>query len=256
MSLKERIEEWRRRLIDLSRRNRLLHFRPTKSAHLSISTPDTITVFDRLIIQEKSRKFWLPPESEETEGQFLDGFEPSVRAKQDELVCGQKSRTDLERTLKNMYRRSLSDYQERGVRILHVGIGLLRWKENESESVDSPLLLSPVELTRQTARDPYVLSPIGEDVTVNPALRAKLLRDYNMNLPEIPEEWEIGSLETYLSQVEHLVEPLGWTVDTVTNIGLFSFHKLVMYQDLDDNAEIIGQHDAIRSLAGEHRAEE
>ena len=56
-----RIDEWKQKLIDPSRRNRLIYFRPSKSSTLTISTPDAEMVFNRLVVQEKSWKFWLPP---------------------------------------------------------------------------------------------------------------------------------------------------------------------------------------------------
>lgn len=78
----------------------------------------------------KPWKFWLPPQPNETGDLLEEATSDDVtppRRKEDELVCGKKSRLELERMLKNLYRRSTADYQERGVRILYVAFGLLRW---------------------------------------------------------------------------------------------------------------------------------
>ena len=40
---------------------------------------------------------------------------------------------DLERNLKNLQRRSLLDYMERGVRILHAAFGTLNWVDSETK---------------------------------------------------------------------------------------------------------------------------
>src|SRR3972149_11401645 len=56
------IEEWKSRLIDLSRRNRLLYFKHTRYGNLSVSSPDAETVCNRLVNRKRSLEFWMPPE--------------------------------------------------------------------------------------------------------------------------------------------------------------------------------------------------
>ena len=65
-----RIDEWKQKLIDPSRRNRLIYLRPSKSSTLTISTPDAEMVFSRLVVQEKSWKFWLPPVDQNKKGKY------------------------------------------------------------------------------------------------------------------------------------------------------------------------------------------
>src|SRR5215813_12870045 len=119
-----RIDEWKQKLIDPSRRNRLIYFRPSKSSTLTISTPDAEMVFNRLVVQEKSWKFWLPPVDQNQKDNTQDDLfandpldtqvpsSPRSIPKQDELVCGALTRTTLERTLKNIFRKAHTDYQE------------------------------------------------------------------------------------------------------------------------------------------------
>jgi hypothetical protein len=240
--VERRVEEWKRRLIDLTRRNRLLYFSKTRRSSLTISQPDATTVFQRLVALEKPWKFWLPPPEPEPSSDHPP--------KQDDLVCGGMGGLEPERKLKNLYRRSRTDYRERGVCILYAAFGLLTWKGPQTtDFAHSPLLLCPIELTRKTARDPYVLSLAEEEVVLNPALQVKLQRDFNIQLPGIPEDWEKTSLSAYLNTISHVVYPLQWSVETIAVIGLFSFHKLVMYQDLEVNASHVQGHAVIRTLA-------
>src|SRR5260370_7552538 len=125
-----RIDEWKQKLIDPSRRNRLIYFRPSKSSTLAINARDAETVFDRLVVQEKIWKFWMPPPERENKDDPQDemfggqALEETVQIpfrstpKQDELVCGGVTRTTLERTTKNIFRTPHTAYQDRGVRIL------------------------------------------------------------------------------------------------------------------------------------------
>jgi hypothetical protein len=252
-----RIEDWKSRLIDLSRKNNLLYHKRTRRGNLTITRPDSETVFERLILKGGYWQFWLPPE-EPKDASLTDDLrshepaKPVLRA--NELQCEGQDRTEIQRTLTNLQRRSLSDYRERGVRILYVALGTLVWKEVEtSEEVRSPLILVPVELTRKSMREPFAISvpPVEDAVVLNPALQAKLSNDYRIELPPFPEDWETQSLNDYNASVEKAVEPLGWRVEQSAQIGLFSFYKLVIYKDLDANAALVGQHPIVRRIAGD-----
>jgi very-short-patch-repair endonuclease len=250
-----RIEDWKSRLIDLSRKNNLLYYRRTRRGSLAITRPDSDTVFERLVLKGGYWQFWLPPE-EPKEASLTDELHSPLPAKPflraNELQCEGQDRAEMQRTLTNLQRRSLSDYRERGVRILYVALGTLVWKDVEtSEEVRSPLVLVPVELTRKSMREPFVISvpPVEDAVVLNPALQAKLSNDYRIELP--PEDWETQSLADYYISVETAVEPLGWRVEQSALIGLFSFYKLVIYKDLEANAALVGQHPIVRRIAGD-----
>lgn len=260
--IERRIEEWKQRLIDLSRRNRLIYFQWTKSSSLSVSQPNAEEVFARLVKQEKPWKFWMPPPVEANEEYRQRKKDPEeqtlpLQGISNGLVCEipgkqRPDRKEFERIFKNLYRRSYVDYQERGVRILYVAFGLLNWREIEtSDIICSPLILCPVELKRENTHDSFVLSLTEEEIVLNPALQVKLRRDFNIDLPSIPEDWDKISLQAYLNSINQFVYPRGWSAELRTLIGLFSFHKLVMYQDLAANALSVKAHPVIRALEGE-----
>ena len=59
-----RIDDWRRRLIDLSHRNRLIAYKPTKATTLTIaapSIPELLAEPDRAV----PWNFFFPPEPED-----------------------------------------------------------------------------------------------------------------------------------------------------------------------------------------------
>jgi hypothetical protein len=251
-----RIEDWKSRLIDLSRRNNLLYFKPSKRGSLFVSQPNPDTIFNRLVLRRRHLRFWYPPkEKRNQEAQTGSNGSDIVEdhTKTSRLVCEGVSRADLVRTLKNLNRRSLADYRERGVRILQAHFGMLVWKDKEtSEEVRSPLVLVPIELTRRSFREPFAISvpPVEEEAVLNPALQVRLKGDFKIDLPPLPEDWENKTLTEYFDVVRRSVEELGWTVEDTVGIGLFSFHKLVIYNDLDANAGVIKQHPIIRAIAG------
>jgi DNA replication protein DnaC len=251
------IEEWKSRLIDLSRRNRLLYFKHAKKGNLLISSPNSETVFNKLVLRKRSLEFWMPPEEQNTAQRktgtvILDILRQPPKPLTNQLVCDGVTREELEKMLRKLNRRSLLDYRERGVRILYAAFGMLSWKEiATNEEVRSPLVMVPLELSRKSVLDPFTISvPLVEEAAVpNPALQVKLKTDYKVELPPFPENGE-SSLTDYFNSVTWAVEKLGWKVEPTLVIGLFSFHKLVIYKDLEANANAIVRQPIIRAIAG------
>ncbi|HJW65181.1 MAG TPA: DUF4011 domain-containing protein, partial [Candidatus Bathyarchaeia archaeon] len=254
----EYIKEWKSRLIDLSRRNRLLYFKQTRYGNLSVSSPTVESVFGRLVNRKRSLEFWLPPDEQvnlQTKKIIpsLSFPEQPARPTPSQLVCEGVTRKDLERMLKKLHRRSLSDYRERGVRILHAAFGMLVWREIESnEEIRSPIVIVPIELSKKSVWEPFIVSspPVEETAIVNPALQVKLKVDYRIELPPFPENGENRSIADYFTSIGQVVEKFGWKIEPTLEIGLFSFHKLVIYKDLEANAETIIRHPIIRAIAG------
>lgn len=255
--VREYIERCKQKLIDLSRRNRLLYFTPRKKTSLEVIHPDAISLFNQLVLDGKSLEIWLPPEerlntSDQSDSRedVLGGEEiKNLNIKKNQLVCSLKDRDELEQTLKNIYRRATSDYRERGLRTLYVAFGILTWREiDTSENVHSPLVLVPVELKRESIRYPFTLYPIDEDVVINPALKLRLQRDFKVDLPEAPDEWGETDLINFFDSIKKIIDGTPWSIDHAVYIAIFSFYKLVMYDDLDANIEIVSSNSMVSSL--------
>src|SRR4030042_6535920 len=177
------INEGKRRLIDLTRRNRLIYFVPKRSSSIQIAEPTPSEVFNRFVIEEKSLKCFIPEEDDERDETAIQSNlplgdleeQPKSKGKRsrrsDEIICKTQETRVLRSVLRNLERRSRSDFEERGVRILHLAFGILEWQEVEqSELIRSPLLLVPAEIRRRAVLNPYEIWPTDEGVVINPAL--------------------------------------------------------------------------------------
>ena len=51
-----RVDDWKRRLIDLSKKNKLLYFKRSKRGNLSITSPDAESVFKKLVKTSAQRQ--------------------------------------------------------------------------------------------------------------------------------------------------------------------------------------------------------
>ena len=256
-----RVEDWRRRLIDLSYRNRLINFAATKSSTLMVEGP----AVDRLLAEPDGGHSWgffFPPEDETERGGEDGSSAERILADRmigsttrraplaDEIVVSEQSPRRIARIVEGLARRSNAEFEDKALRILHVAAGFLEWIDPaRNERLTSPLVMVPAELRRESARSPYRLHFVDdEEIVINPSLTEKLRRDAGLAIPE-DWAWEDKPVKVELDEIRHAVAKNGWTVRDDAVIGLFSFQKYVMYRDLLDNEAAVTRHPVVRSLA-------
>ena len=127
--------------------------------------------------------------------------------------------------------------QEMGLNLLHMAIGFLEWYESATSDKPmlAPLLLYPVELERKAQRSKgqysYVLSGTEESPVINITLRERLANDFDLILPELDEQ---DTAESYMARMAEVVKTYPrWRVRRFATLGLFSFSRIAMYNDLD-----------------------
>lgn len=244
------IELWRNELVNLTRRNRLLNFRPSKSSTLELVVePDELRPVVDHLLAGRSWRFFEPPEVAEGE-ERPEQLMPAPG----ELITDKKEGGALLRTLRTLDRRAKQEYMDKGLWILYLAAGVLRWIDPDAkDEMSSPLVLVPVELQRESPRAPYRLAKADEEIVVNPALALKL-EELGPALPTLDDSDE-PDLDAYFERVGDLIRSKsGWDVQPRLVISYFSFHKEVMYRDLEANAEQIADHPLVDALV--HGADE
>ena len=246
------IEVWRKELVNLARSNRLLNFRDSRSSTLGIvAGPDEVAGVVEHLLAGKSWKFFARPDPDGDEGPSVSALIPGPG----ELITDKsEDRAGLIRTLRNLDRRATQEYMDKGLHILYLAAGLLKWVDPDSkEEALSPLVLIPVALHRENPREPYRLARVEEEVVVNPALVLKLA-EFGLTLPELEDPDEVD-LDDFFERVRHKIRSKPtWSVTPRLVVSHFSFHKEVMYRDLEANAEEIADHPIVGALV--HGSEE
>ena len=253
--LLEQIGRWRDQLINLTRRNRLLYFKPTKASTFLISEPALGQILRRLDNHQRlGWGFLMPAEPLETDSDeepLGETEQPPERAA-DELFTQFSDPDLLQRTLRNLDRRANQEYLDKGIWILYLGVGMLVWHDEEMETdVKSPLVLKPVLISRETPRSPYRLTARDEDVVVNPSLESKLEVDFGITLPDL-EDTSTDDIVQFLDKVRRKARRHKMTVLDECVVSTFSFHKEVMYRDLKENEATIADSEIVRALAAGH----
>jgi predicted DNA-binding WGR domain protein len=168
----------RDRLFEISRRNRLIYFKPTLQT-LNLTVASVPLLLDYRNIKLEQLFVWHAElAAVVTEGGSMS-LGKYLRFEDAPYIPG---------VLDKIISEARRDRAEYGFAQLRLVLCFLHWnnlKEAPNERIHSPLLLLPVELTKKKGvRDNYVLDPTSSEAEVNPALRHHLKELYNLNLPE------------------------------------------------------------------------
>ncbi|MFN8534889.1 MAG: DUF3320 domain-containing protein [Dehalococcoidia bacterium] len=245
--------QWQNDLLDASKRNQLLYFKPgTRS--LQIEEPAPTALFQILTSSARQQLIKLPLDEDETGNQLtLPGTaSPPVRKlRKDEILVGRPERGKAEALLTRLRQRSRSSLVEKGIRALYVSFGVLRWREasNSDSEVLSPLLLLPMDLDRDSSLAPFKLTPLEDEPVLNPTLvrQLEIQAKLRLNLSLDDDTSLEAALEAIRIQIANYPQ---WTVTEESFLGLFSFEKWAMYVDLERRKREIAAHPVVQAITG------
>ena len=238
------LESARRKLLDTGTRNRLVHVNRANSRanFLNIINERADYVFSMLRLQARKMRFKAMGKDKSGDGQ-----EMLLALADTDLPLGSERQTDsfLEtplgpdaqaRRLLRLATDARTAEEEQGLNILYLAIGFLRWKESPSSEVvrESPLILLPVQLSRNERSSTFDIAARDDDITTNLPLQERLRQDFGIKLPDVDDgdEWTPSD---YFAQVQLAIssQPT-WSIDgDGMQLGFFSFSKLLMHRDLD-----------------------
>lgn len=225
---------WRESLIDLTRGQRLIYFRHLKVGTLEIRAESLTSLWESL---GAGRQQLVPGKGE-------DGS-PLPFQTSDGLFCPNATAKAVQSAGTALINKARDVSTGQGVWPLHLGLGMLHWTDPDTrESAESPVLMVPVEISRDGVGRPWKVSLRDEETQFNPALRLRL-RDFDIFLPS---EDEVDSPLEFVASLGAQVAP-EWEVKTRAVLANFSFPKLAMYNDLRENAEHIADHPLVQMLA-------
>lgn len=244
--LHNRIENWKKLLLDFGKRNRLINFLEGKRNNIKITSPSfeclwELVVNEREIVFPYAKKVQFDDEGEEVYETIIKGD-----------IETNKSIGDLQKTLKVLRYKANTSIEEQGINTLYLTFGMLKWKERDDSSqiFFSPVILVPVRLLIESITSPYRLVLHDDEIVINPTLAHKLDNDFGITIPEFDSTHDTPA--EYMEKLLHKVENKGWDVEKSTHLTNLSFLKINMYKDLERNEEKINANAVIAALVGEH----
>ena len=240
------LEQIRTKLLDKTRRNRLLNF---KESARDIAVIDEMPnqVHEHLVLDGASFCFLPLPDLDERENGTEDepprelpsanhGLRVERRHRDAKLQTPFRQK-ELDRRLRRLFLEHRTIIEETGANNLYLAMGFLRWRDDQEETPSqlAPLMLVPVRFEREgragAARYHVVFD--DEALDTNYSLFEKLKHSFDMTLPFLSDD---HIPENYWREVDEAIEKKkkkGWQVVREMTFGLFRFQKQVMWRDLD-----------------------
>lgn len=252
-----KVELWKNQLLDLGKRNRMINYRKSKRMTLQILEPEFSALFNRLSINEEKLTFQCPIDKDSDIRTFailslLETLSHSIPVYLGDIKA-EGTILERQKTLKNLRTKSKLARDEQGTNILYLSFGFIEWRKSnvgDTSWLKSPVLMMPVTLLLESIQAPYTLSRYDDEIEVNPTLAHLFKQEYSIDLPtfELKDEF---SIDQYMNEIEQIIDKRGWKLKREANLGLVSFLKISMYNDLNNNREKMLNSPVIRAITGE-----
>lgn len=226
---------WMNRLIDLSRRNNLLFYKPVASGTLELP------------FSQRMRD-------------FLSGGQTVTIC---DLVANDQDKISAIRAIS---RKGLENLEEKGLLTLYLALGRCTWTADDGgRDPVSPVLLVPIGLKFKGQDLQATELDLAGEVEVNPVLLHIFNRE--LNLPLSAEtllslysadgdgETTQANLQAVLDYLKTLARKLpGFKAELFAVLGNFSFQKLAMVRDLENRRAELLANDVVAAIAGDQAA--
>jgi len=253
---------WERKLLDLSLRNNLLNIRITKSTLQLISADldrfeDALADGDEFQIAPKPSD-WDNPLYDFGVYQAINSTDPMIDLVKEEIsqkrLRSYLNEVDLSRSLLHLYRSSRLSIEENGANTLYLALGLLKWYEtpNSERPRYAPILLLPVEITRKSAAKGYVIRSREEDTMMNITLLEMIRQNFGITiqgLDPLPTDESGVNVKLIYSIIRNGIKnQRKWDVEEQAVLGIFSFSKFIMWNDIHNNLQKLKENKIVSSL--------
>lgn len=221
---------WERKLLDFTLRNNLLNLKIGRRV-MRLLTQQAAVVED---LVQAGKDLTILPQPEEVDMQAVD--DDAHRCK----LYSEYSDTDLPAALTFLFRESRNALDESGANTLFLVFGTLQWHETDKSEItrEAPLLLLPVRLVRKSAGT-YVLRGREEDMSVNTTLLEFVRQQFGIEikgLNPLPVDDSGYDIDQILASLRaQITSHPRWEIKSGCLLGLFTFSKFVMWNDIHEN---------------------
>ena len=253
---------WERKLLDFSLRNNLINIRLGRRVIPFISF-EIDHLEDHLQAGENYQILPSPAKSKIEPGE-TGLYDSSLwKGNLEKLVISELrnkklrsylTESELQNSLKFVYRTSRTAIEENGANSLFLVLGVLKWYES-SKSVKprfAPILLLPVDIVRRGGLSGYIIRTRDEEIILNITLVELLKQQFSVNLSglnPLPKDDSGVDLKKIFATIRTCIRNMkGWDVVEESMLGLFSFNKFVMWNDIHTNASKMKENAIIASL--------
>ncbi|WP_457559734.1 DUF3320 domain-containing protein [Candidatus Harpocratesius sp.] len=242
----KRFRIWKQYLLDLSKRNFQLNFRPHSKRTIEIISPSLSSLFQLLVGEEKRLHFQpvFHPDSvikRKLQSQSISEKKKDKRREKEEYREEDKKKEDernqkikllyeqalfkilespppnkmvanvddkvLEKRLSRFVAKNQNFLEEKGVNALYFTFGLFKWQEKNSNEFNySPILFVPIKISRVSVKTLYTVQILDENLIINPSLMQKMKIDFNFQFPSYEGEYSKEQILKYFELLSQKIE--------------------------------------------------
>lgn len=253
---------WERKLLDLTLRNSLLNIRITKSV-VQFLTVNAGKLEDALADGTEFQILGRPSDWDNNPRdtgvyETLHQTDPLADLINNELsqkrLRAYLPENELSASLTNLFRASRLSIEENGANTLYVGLGLLRWFETDLSERPryAPILLLPVEIIRKSAQKGYIIRTREEETIMNITLLEMIRQDFGISiggLETLPKDESGVDVKLIFNIIRQaIMSKSRWDVEEQALLGIFSFSKFILWNDIHHNADKLARNKVVASL--------
>lgn len=252
---------WERKLLDMSLRNTLLSFRVTKHT-VQLLAADLYKLQAALF---KGEAFLLEPcpsdlQMEREEKFFkTEGCREAAEVLCDHALINRRIHTffdekTLGESLKALHRQARLSLEENGANTLYLALGFLRWYESDEthKCRFAPILLIPVDILRRVQERSYALRIRDEEAQLNITLFEMLRQDFGIEVegldPLPSNENGVDIPGVFACMRRAIMGTHRFAVEEMAFLGLFSFSRFIMWNDIHSRSESLVFNKVVASL--------
>lgn len=242
------LKAWREGLVGLTGNSALVKFKAPKSSSVRLDGPESDRILELLDSGAELTIAGTAEQDDEVGAElaFDEYDEPAVAD-----LTVPRLHSEVQAVVRNLMRKASATFLDRGLTILYVSFGLLKWRETDGTEMVSPLFLVPVELNAHGPKSTPRLSASEDDSVINPALSLRLA-EFEIELPTAAD-LEDCSASSVFAEVRDILDQhkdsREWAIIDETHLATFSFQKEAMYKDLKDHEKMVLEHPIVTALA-------
>lgn len=280
-----RLNVWERKLLDLTMSNRLLHIRPGMHC-VPLITLDVAEMAEAMLQGDNYRVLSNP--TDKTADVFRGGSIDTSYHKEELQAFVQSAFAShaihaylddetLETQLKSIARQAKVNLEENGATSLFLTIGLLHWQDEEEPEGQkngwrrrrtktdhvAPIMLLPVEIVQRQGGTGYSIhateDPLIFNITIFELLKQRFgidmthvlnlaATDGGQNDQAIDNDMALTIRRAFAAIRLALADRQGWNVHEDCTLGLYSFLKFVMWNDIHQHSEQLQESAVVKSL--------
>ena len=246
-----RLEGWRKKLLDLTLRNRLLNDRDKVGVPLFADGDATIALLEDTLWNET-------PLVLKARGAMREMASTDVAEEIGNRILRSTLEDDeLFKRATKAFRDGRASLEETGARALFVALGFLEYTvEQRKDPLRAPLVLVPVELERISRSEGFRVRAVADDTVPNAALveslRASLGLDIGLGTGlggALVEDAHGLDIRAILTRVRQAVKDVpGARVLAQAKLGIYSFKKLPLVEEMRGRGDALAKHPIVCSL--------